>query len=74
MARRLDGMDDEERLEQKLTFYYQPYSKNGYEFRKHMDFEEPELKVQDRRRRDSKGNIKEINWEPIGNLILHKRK
>lgn len=39
MAKDLSRLGNEERLENKLAFYYQPYSKNGYEFREYMKFE-----------------------------------
>ena len=39
MAKDISQLDDEERLEQKLAFYFQPYSSNGYEFREFMKFD-----------------------------------
>ena len=39
MAKDLSKLDNEERLEQKLAFYFQPYSSNGYEFGEYMKFD-----------------------------------
>ena len=42
MAKDISQLDDEERLEQKLAFYFQPYSSNGYDFKEFMKFDADE--------------------------------
>lgn len=63
-------MSPQERLERKMIHFYSPYSKTGLNFDEYMTFEEPSNENVENHTDD----ITKINWEPISNLILMKKR